>query len=56
MVVRSLLEYCAPLFIGMPITDALKLQRVQRRFECYVAQSAQMVLCLLPQAVEWLSV
>jgi len=32
MLVRSLLEYCAPVFVGLSSTDALRLERVQRRF------------------------
>ena len=32
MLVRSLLEYCAPVLTGLSSADALRLERVQRRF------------------------
>jgi len=31
-VVRSVLEYCAPLLVGLSVNDAKKIERIQRRF------------------------
>ena len=31
-IIRSLLEYCAPLFIGISISDSKRLDRIQHRF------------------------
>ena len=47
-IIRSLLEYCAPLFVGISITDSKRLDKIQRRFHRLLCGSTCLENCLQP--------
>ena len=47
-ILRSILEYCAPLFLGLTTVDSVRLEKVQKRFHRLLCGDLCRSSCLVP--------